>query len=831
MCLAIENMEKTLIVLDKEYRGLLFEYRKKNPNASFKLLDKEEFLNFVSFSFSKDPIPFLLKKGYDYTDSKRLVKLLRVADLNKSQLLKDLYDELNQEGYTANDELGWYEVSHMDVCLLEMMEDKEIHQLGARKGIPVKDLSLFDLGLEEPNPEDRIVPPLLSFKNKFMQFAYIYSDIRARLLKGEDPYRFKIHISSDSDLYYVHLFSSLFGLESYLAVSSSLKSDKDVAKALHEFYTNRSFVMKEENLSSPSLMALNGIIKRYGLEELPFARAYPILLEITNDYSLEETSSDKGVMVVCDYFIDPSSLTYVTDFIHGDFYRVYDDKNVFSDEELLQMGANPSYVLTALDRRKKLNYIRYSSLLMLSRVDEHLSDAIYSSQFMNDLPLYAKKGFQKVDFNPEGVYTDEVVDLLHMKEIDDAFYYRPVANKYHAYDHSFKGIKEYKPSRKSPFYSVTNLEQYRSCPFRYYLNDLIPTNIEDRHNMYLGTLIHKVMEHVYDDSFSFEEAFKEGKEAYRNNAAQNGDEIASLEEAYFELYYRHLKRIVCELRKWKVASSIKEERPEETITWVFRDEESGKDYPFKGRIDKLVKFQKENGPSYYYIIDYKTGAESFKSQGVFLGVSTQLPLYYFALNSDKKRREELVDDALFGGFGIQQMYFSSLKKGYGDKDHRLLSEETFYSYTSIKGITLSPVNQEFWDLADRSYEERKKEKKNVKSGYFLSKEGSFENQFEGSILDKKYEDYSLSEMIGDAIKSTLATIHAIENASFPIAPTGLDVLAAPKADSLACKYCSYRDVCYRIPELDMKSYRPLINAKFKWKTKEKEEKKGGKKDA
>lgn len=826
----LESMEKTLIVLDKEYQGLLFDYRAKNPSASFKLISKEEYLDLVSFSFAKDPIPFLLKHGYDYTNSKKILKLLRVANLDKSPLLKDLYDELEDKGYISIDELGLYEASHMDVCLLEMVEDKELHHLSERKGIPVKDLSLKDLGLKEINPEDSYVPPLLSFKNKFMQFAYIYSDIRARLLKGEDPYRLKVHIADESDLYYVHLFSSLFGIDSYLAVRYPLKSNKDIAKAMGEFYSSKSFHLEEEDLSSPALASLKDIIKKYDLKNLPFQNAYASLLEMTNDFSIEETHSEKGIMVASDYFIDSYPLTYVTDFVHGDFYKVYDDKNVFSDEELERIEVNPSYVLTALDRRKKLNYIRYTSLCMLSRVDEHLSDAIYSSQFMNDLPLYAKNGFKKTALNPNGIYTDEVIDLLRMKEIDDAFYYKPV-DKYHAYDHSFKGIEGYKQSRKSPFYSVTNLEQYRSCPFRYYLNDLIPSKAEDRHSMYLGTLIHKVMERVYDDDFSFDEAFEKGKEAYRENAEQNGDEIFSLEETYFALYYRHLKRIVTELRKWKVASSIKEEYPEETIVWTLHDAENDKDYSFKGRIDKIVKFQKENGPSYYYIIDYKTGAESFKSQAVFLGVSTQLPLYYYALNRDQKRREALVDDALFGGFGIQQMYFSSVKNGYGDRDHHSLSEDVFYSYTSLKGITLSPVNQEFWDLADRSYEERKKEKKTAKGGYFLSKDGSFNGPFEGSILDKKYEDYSMNEMIGDAITSTLMTLHSIEKAEFPIAPAALDVLDAPKADSLACKYCSYRDICYRIPELDMQSYRPLINAKFKLKVEEKETEKGGKKDA
>ena len=70
---------------------------------------------------------------------------------------------------------------------------------------------------------------------------------------------------------------------------------------------------------------------------------------------------------------------------------------VLTDAELQAEGLNPSYVRTALDRRLKLNFLRYSKIAMLSRVEEHLQDKIYDSPFLEEfakLPENAERAKQ-----------------------------------------------------------------------------------------------------------------------------------------------------------------------------------------------------------------------------------------------------------------------------------------------------------------------------------------------------------------------------------------------------------------------------------------------------
>ena len=801
-------MEKKIIVAEREYDALLFSYKMKNPSSSFKIIHSDDFISCCSFSYREDPIPYLISLfGYDYEQAKKCAKILRVADVHKNAKLYDIFSALKERNILSYDPYGVYELNHGSLLFFEMEEDIELHALAKRSALPFLDVSASDLGIVIRHDERTSHPPLYSFKNKFEQFSYIYSDIRRRLISGEDANRFCIHVKDEADLFYIKMCSALFEIPSRMRVNRPFISNPSVKEKIAQIHSTRSFSFSEEEKNDTTLATLYEKISYFHLDELPFEKGYASLLETLSSLSYKEETNDRGILVTTDFTIDPYKTTYVTDFVSGSFYHVYEDKNIISDKELSDSSLNASYILTSLDRRKKRNYIRYSDIVFLSRVEEHLSDAIYSSQFVSEFPSYKKDGMTKVSRNKEGVYTSSARNLLFAKELDEAFSYRPF-DGYRSYDPSYKTIQGYvSPYREKP-YSVTNLESYINCPFRYLLSEIIPSTSDDYHAMYLGTLIHKVLEHIYDDSFSFDKAFEKGVEEYKKSMVSHEQTFGAVENAYLQIYYPHLQRIVGELRAWKKESSIHKEIPEQTIEWNLL--EGDKKYRFKGRIDKIIQFGKDVS-SYYYIIDYKTGGESFIPEAVFLGKSTQLPLYFYALEQNEKKKEELTGGARFGGFGIQQMYSSSLKKAYYNATSRSLEEKTFYEYSAFRGISLCSTEESFWNLADKtSFVENKNTLVSTGDGFFVSGVQSFKAFDEGSVLKKTKKEtrsYTLRELIDDAISGTLKTIHCIENAEFPIAPTNYgDITKAPSADSLTCKYCPYKDVCYRNVYKDFKDY-------------------------
>ena len=529
-------MEKTLIVADKDYDAILFSYKNSHPSSSIKIIHPDEFASLLSFSYEKDPIPFLIHLGYDYDRAKKAMKALLVGEVEKNQKLKELYTALKDADYLKIDPYGKYELSQADLCFFELNEDIELHALAKRNKVPYRDLSIFDLGINMRFPPDSSRPPLFSFKNKFEQFSYIYSDIRRRLLKGEDPNKIRIHVQNESDLFYVNLCSSLFDIESFMAVTRPFISNPLVSKKIQEIHAKKAFIFLEEEKKDPVIAKLVDLIDYYGLSSLPFDVGYASLLEALSSLSNAIPTSDRGVMICVDSLIDLDSLTYVTDFVDGSFYKTHEDNHILSDEELLSASINPSYVLTSLDRRKKLNYICYSNIALLSSVEEHLKESIYPSQFCNELPFYKKNKAERISFNEEGVYTSKARELLIGKELDDAFYFKP-HEEFRSYDHSYRKIEGYVSPFKTKSYSITKLESYINCPFKFLMSDLLPSDSDDSHALYLGILIHKVMEHIYDDDFSFDEAFQKGKEAYETNMLSHQQTFGPVEEAYLKIYY------------------------------------------------------------------------------------------------------------------------------------------------------------------------------------------------------------------------------------------------------------------------------------------------------
>ena len=123
------------------------------------------------------------------------------------------------------------------------------------------------------------------------------------------------------------------------------------------------------------------------------------------------------------------------------FYKEYKDNNVVSDKEIELIGNNASYNKTLLDKRKKLNYIKYLNIGMLSRVEQHLDDHIYDSQFINEF-WKEIDAINHVSIDCEKLLVnDDARDILLTAKLDWLFY-NTTYEKFRSYDHSFKGIEK-----------------------------------------------------------------------------------------------------------------------------------------------------------------------------------------------------------------------------------------------------------------------------------------------------------------------------------------------------------------------------------------------------
>jgi hypothetical protein len=796
----INETEKYLIVADKEYSEMLFFFKKKNPLVDIHIVTKGNLLSALSFKQNerKNALTYLLsKQKYDYAQCKKLLHILLVGDYSGHTELEQFYSELKEGEYIYEDTLSKIRVSQRKVLLFEMDEDYELSNFLKRKNIPFEYIHMEDIGREKAFSENR-QPEILSFDDKFMQFSYIFSDIRKRIL--ENPKckdNITLFIEDNQDLFYVNYFSNLFGIDCFTNMRNPVVSDEAVSKALNAFFEKKSFDLDIEAGQNNSLKMLLDDIELYNLKSLDFDFAYSCLIEILSSQEIQFAYKDRGIWIANKLFYDAelydNRLIYVTNFQFGDFYSESEDDNLFPDDELYGMGVNPSYVNTRMDRQKKLNFVLCHPITFLSRVLLHLDDKIYDSQFLSELNWKASKPVEK--YYKDGVYTTKAKEIVEsvkkdMEHVTKDDIYRSYDHAFHPFDANYKKEK----------YSPSDLKAYFDCPFYFYLEKVLKLSKGDIKKDYakarIGDLIHAVFEDIYSADYShfderFEQNFQRGLDACRKDAENAHQEISLEEKMNYRLVKRWLRDIVrTELLK-KQNACIVGEVHEKKVELTLND--GSRDYQFGGQLDKII-YTKANGFKYYTLVDYKTGVSGdFVLEQVYFGGSLQLPLYYLSLSSAPT---ELTDNGtdLFGGFGIEHIYFSkppvhNPSNSKSDQSPSCYGETSILEKTVLSGITYSSL--EYINSFDSTAINTKKNE--IKSsGTFLNCRNSFGLDFEKSLLSEKY-NYTMAQFILDAKNAAMESVKKIESSSFNITPVSQGKGRQAKC---ACNYCRYANICY-----------------------------------
>lgn len=789
--------KKYVIVADREYHNFLYAFKEKNPFLDIKVLNKSGLLDSLSFTYTQMAIPTLLKmKKWDYSSLKKLMNLLRFHDFIENPLPDYPDFTLAMKTLVDNDCIrkepcGERILSRREILLFESQEDFELRNFLQRKNLPFKDLTFEDFAREKTY-SGNVQPIVYDFDNKLLQYTYVFSDIRKKLLEHpENKNKVTILVKDDKDMFFIRHCSKLFSLPVRYQLKAPLVSDPIISKAVKSFYQNKNFKYDEED--KEALKPIQEILTDYKLDEIDdFSFSYSCFMEILSTKSFLIQEGNSGIQITDSIFFDDSSdkdhLIYVSDFQHDCFYKEFDDNNILSDELLKKIGVNPSYVKTKMDQRKKRNFLLYHPFVFLSRPLLHLQDKIYPSQFLEELNWKVTKPGK---YNPDGIYTSKAMELIDSFYQDEGHY--PPMDNYRKYDHSFDGIDR---PRKKDFFYPSDFDSYFQCPYSYYLERILRLSNFDKDSTkssnFLGNMIHKIFEDIFtrdytDFSKAYEDVFQEGIKAYIQDKK---DELTVEEQTYIEFVHKWLKDVLFALLRQKTVSNIISENSESEANFTLRDDQTGKEYPIRARIDKIVHSQYD-AQKYYTIIDYKTGSSgTFHLEHVFLGGSLQLPIYYFALNT--KENQKIISNQTedFGGFGIQHLYFKNAVP-IDSKEHAY-DEAAILEKTRISGIASSDLN--YLQSFDSTVLNKTKngEIKLKKKGEYLETRYLFGEKFEDSIL---FGSFTMEEFLADAKKAALNTICQISQGRFDIKPTA-DSKLGRNGGQEKCRFCPYNDVCY-----------------------------------
>lgn len=799
---------KYCIVADRVYHRFLYSFKEKNPFLDIKIIQKSQLLDLLSFTYQKDPVPYLLSfQRWDYSSVLKILDILRIGRFESIKEFKDIYDDLMEKGYLKYDPLGERTADSRELLLFESKEDMELRSFLDWKKKQYRFVSFSDFGREPVYTAEK-GPMIYAFDNKYLQYLYVFSDIRKRIKMNPDAKdKITIHVKDEKDFYFIRFFSSLFKLPVHLSAHLPMVSDREVSNAIKTFYEKKNFELPENLKEDSLLVPLRDIIRQYHIDEIKdFMFAYSSLMEILSKKTCETELTDSGIEVTNQLFFDPENdkdrLIYVCDFQHDSFYKEFDDNNVLSDSDLEKIGVNPSYVKTKMDREKKKNFVLYHPFVFLSRVLIHLKDKIYPSQFLSELGWKEEKPEK---YNPNGSYTALAKDYVDGYFQDIGHFGSSL--DYRSYDHSFSGVEKV---RNKDYFSITEFESYFKCPYSYYLDRILKLSNNDKDvdktAAYRGEMIHKVFENIYTKDYTlfdkaYEESFQEGLEAYKENKKE---ELTIEEQAYVEFIHKWLRDIVKTALTQRDHARIDSENCEVDVPFFLMDEKTK--LPVHARIDKIVHTLGEAGQKYYTIIDYKTGSSGdFNLERVFLGGSLQLPLYYLALQDENNQKLISNQTEDFGGFGIQHIYCSASIPT--DSNLHEYNENAIYDKMQIKGIAVADLDY-LSGFDDTTIKKKKDGTLSVKNGNFLYTGHSIGESFEDSLI---VSDYTMKDLIDDAKKSALRICQKIAGGNFPIQPIK-DSKEGRKGKE-KCSYCPYLGICYHNKN-DIHDIRPDINQYF-----------------
>lgn len=494
---------------------------------------------------------------------------------------------------------------------------------------------------------------------------------------------------------------------------------------------------------------------------------------IENELKIKQKKSKKHKNII--KVISPEEIEsknkyyYILGFNQNLIPKIYDEEGLVNDELKKENKLFTSIEKTSFEKEKIKNIITTYPNIYLSYKLKDNQNKYYPSSLIEDLNI--KVVNEELSLN----YSNNYNQLLLGKLLDNysnygeknenlSILYRTYPSiEYKTYSNKFKGLKEkqamnYLDNKLKLSYS--SLNNFYNCSFKYYIENILRLNEnENTFQITIGNMFHHILEKIYEKDYDFDTLF--------TNFVKNIP-LTSKETFYLNKLRNILKEDIKVIKMQDSKTLFKDKETEKKITLKIDKNEN---ITFTGIIDKI---------SYYgnnlIVTDYKTGSVNTKLENIDSGLNLQLPAYVYLI-------KEGIKDKKIVGFYFQKL----LNNQKMDDDEKPASDLKLEGYTINKENIIEKIDQTY-------------ENSEIIKGMKKSKNGFY--SYTKLISEEEIDKISdlVNEKIHEAIKS-------VESGKFDINPKKIN-------KETSCKYCKYKDLCYRededIIELKIKPLKEIV---------------------
>ena len=778
-----ENI-KNIVIAHPSRKEYYLRKKNEKPYLDLTVMTLPEMKALFDYNYDDRALRFLLGKGYKYLIAKDLLAAFCAPYFDKGVEVKkyaDLRDELIKEhllfktAYPERTFIG----SHILISGYYREAQTIFEYL---KNVPAMLQTDYEVE-EREDPSEKVVN---KFIDPYEELHFVYNKIAHDIEVKETPIS-SIYVYGLSSDYapLISEFNKMYGFTIDLRLRERL-FDKPVYKLFRKAFEEEGLEkaitsMREKYPDSKDADTIERFAREFAVvfEKEP-AKTISIYDDIAKEKAPYAAKRKNVIRVLDEPVCPPDGHLYCLNFSMGTYPSVKDESGLFSDKEKELIGLVSSKEMSLNDSERVDQLLHRDSLKLLTFFELGFESHHFLSGFVDKYGMSIVDSPVAEDENGPYEYAHDKGGFLYAALEDEFENYlqddkrREVYQKisdcdgYRKYKNDYKGKSTKRATERN--YSATSLANYRSCPFKYLMGNIIyaddsPADFVQR----IGNVFHKTLEEYHKGpGFNFDEAYSKAMEEEQGLCnGQEANPFNAKEKALME----NLRSYCFSSLGFQTLYEGKLLNPEFFAEGKF-DIDLGA-YKVNGRYDKIITFDYKE-ERYAFIVDYKTGSTSF-DEALFNsdhGLSLQLPFYAFALEKEKAK----FGNAKIAGLFISPVLSYKLTNKEGKPIQKLDQDECKLNGLFLADLsflrTIEPgLTQHSEIFAGCS----------VKSPDVLYAQGDFpkfKNESEFSELAKR---------VGEIVKES---DEAIQKGEFEIKPT----VVKNKHD--ACKYCSFHDVCF-----------------------------------